>query len=135
VHERLQDGCIPERTRALAEVLSARIIGQSAAVDSLICSFSRLLAGLRDPARPALTFLLLGPTGVGKTETAKALVYLLKLPGLQRKLRAASDWTLDLFFERDVMLLKLNTMRAPGEAPLDIRESLSLREHDGQISR
>lgn len=42
-------------------------------------------------------------------------VYLLKLPGLARKLRVASDWTLDLLFERDVVLLKLNTMQAPSE--------------------
>ncbi|MBI1873653.1 MAG: hypothetical protein HYS05_07165 [Acidobacteria bacterium] len=52
-------------------------------------------------------------------------VYLLKLPGLERKLRVASDWTLDLFFERDVVLLKLNTMRAPSERPIDVAESLS----------
>lgn len=34
-------------------------------------------------------------------------VYLLKLPGLERKVRVAIDWTLDLFFPRDIVLLKL----------------------------
>ena len=77
VRERLQDGCITERTRVLAEILSSRIIGQEEAVEALTCSFARLLTRLRDPDRPALTLLLLGPTGVGKTETARALAYAL----------------------------------------------------------
>lgn len=77
VHEQLQDGCITERTRVLAEILSGRIVGQEQAIEALTCSFSRLLVRLRDPARPPLTLLLLGPTGVGKTETAKALAYAL----------------------------------------------------------
>ena len=47
------------------------------AIDTLICSYSRLLSGLQDPSRPLLTALLLGPTGVGKTETAKALAQIL----------------------------------------------------------
>jgi hypothetical protein len=34
-------------------------------------------------------------------------IYLLKLPGLERKVRVALDWTLDLFFPRDIVLLKL----------------------------
>lgn len=48
-------------------------MGQDEVIDSLICAFSRLLSGLHDTARPLLTGLLLGPTGVGKTETTKAL--------------------------------------------------------------
>jgi ATP-dependent Clp protease ATP-binding subunit ClpC len=75
VRERLQDGCVSEKTRMLSEVLTARIIGQEEAIEALTCSFARLLTGLRDPDRPALTLLLLGPTGVGKTETARALAH------------------------------------------------------------
>ena len=48
-------------------------LGQDEALDALMSSFARLFSGLRDPARPVLTGLLLGPTGVGKTETARAL--------------------------------------------------------------
>ncbi len=57
----------------LADALKTRVLGQAQATDALISSLSRLLSGLRDPSRPLLTALLLGPTGVGKTETARAL--------------------------------------------------------------
>ena len=57
----------------LADALRARVLGQGQAIEALISSLSRLLSGLRDPSRPLLTALLLGPTGVGKTETARAL--------------------------------------------------------------
>lgn len=73
VRERLQVGCVTNQTRALDETLRRQIVGQDAAIDTLTCSFSRVLSSLRDPDRPALTFLLLGPTGVGKSETARAL--------------------------------------------------------------
>lgn len=59
----------------LADALRARVLGQSQATEALISSLSRLLSGLRDPSRPLLTALLLGPTGVGKTETARALAH------------------------------------------------------------
>ncbi|MBI3402135.1 MAG: ATP-dependent Clp protease ATP-binding subunit [Acidobacteria bacterium] len=71
--ERLHVGCVTNQTRALDETLRRQIVGQDAAIDTLTCSFSRVLSGLRDPGRPALTLLLLGPTGVGKSETARAL--------------------------------------------------------------
>lgn len=71
--ERLDAGCITDQTRGLDEILRRHVIGQDAAIDILTCSFSRVISGLRDPDRPALTLLLLGPTGVGKTETAHAL--------------------------------------------------------------
>ncbi len=70
---RMEDTCLIDDVRPLANNLRSQVIGQEEALDSLICSFSRLLSGLRDPSRPLLTALLLGPTGVGKTETAKAL--------------------------------------------------------------
>ena len=52
-------------------------------------------------------------------------IYLFKLPGLERKMRVAGDWTLDLFFPRDVVLLKLFITSPDHEAPLDAPEALS----------
>ncbi|MBA3686506.1 MAG: ATP-dependent Clp protease ATP-binding subunit [Planctomycetes bacterium] len=54
-------------------MLSQRVVGQGAAIESILDSFSKVLAGIRNPERPILTLLFLGPTGVGKTETVKAL--------------------------------------------------------------
>ncbi len=71
--ERIEATCRIAEIRPLVETLEKRILGQDDAIDSLICSFARLLSGLHDPARPLLTGLLMGPTGVGKTETARAL--------------------------------------------------------------
>ena len=71
--ERVQPGCSSAATRHIERVVRRRVIGQDDAVDALLSSFARLFSGLRDPARPVLTALLLGPTGVGKTETARAL--------------------------------------------------------------
>ena len=70
--ERMEVGCLTEQTRPFQEVLSKRIVGQDEAKEKLICACSRVTSELRDPNRPALNLLLLGPTGVGKTETAKA---------------------------------------------------------------
>jgi len=66
-------GCAIEGSDSLRSRLSARVIGQDHAVDALVSSWARLLSGLRDTERPLLTALLMGPTGVGKTETARAL--------------------------------------------------------------
>jgi ATP-dependent Clp protease ATP-binding subunit ClpC len=71
--EVMETGCVTEFTRPLDTLLRERIIGQEPSLSALTCSFSRVLSGLRDPSRPVQTLLLLGPTGVGKTETAKAL--------------------------------------------------------------
>ncbi|HVR30250.1 MAG TPA: AAA family ATPase [Thermoanaerobaculia bacterium] len=71
--ERVQPSCSSAATRHIDRVLRRRVIGQDEAIDALLSSFARLFSGLRDPARPVLTALLLGPTGVGKTETARAL--------------------------------------------------------------
>lgn len=71
--QRLEIGCVTEHTRSLDEALRARVIGQDSSLETLTCAFSRVFSALRDPKRPVLTLLLLGPTGVGKTETAKAL--------------------------------------------------------------
>ena len=69
----MRPDCRLEKSEPLAQHLSRRVIGQDDAIDALVCSWSRVLSGLRDPRRPLLTGMLLGPTGVGKTETALAL--------------------------------------------------------------
>ena len=70
---RLEATCITDEIQPLASLLGERVLGQDDAVDSLVCALSRPLSGLRDPHRPHLTSLLLGPTGVGKTETVKTV--------------------------------------------------------------
>jgi ATP-dependent Clp protease ATP-binding subunit ClpB len=57
----------------LNEVLSSRVFGQDQALAEISETLLTSYAGLSDPSRPLGSFLLLGPTGVGKTETAKAL--------------------------------------------------------------
>jgi ATP-dependent Clp protease ATP-binding subunit ClpB len=57
----------------LEEALEARVVGQEFAVTAIAEAIRRSRAGLSDPARPMGAFLFLGPTGVGKTELAKAL--------------------------------------------------------------
>ncbi|MDZ4834074.1 MAG: ATP-dependent Clp protease ATP-binding subunit [Candidatus Melainabacteria bacterium] len=53
--------------------IGKRVIGQKAAIKAVAEAMRRARAGLRDPNRPAGSFLFLGPTGVGKTEVAKTL--------------------------------------------------------------
>ncbi|MDH6282542.1 ATP-dependent Clp protease ATP-binding subunit [Prescottella agglutinans] len=62
-----------ERLMKLEDVLHARVIGQNEAVTAVAEAVRRSRAGLSDPNRPIGSFMFLGPTGVGKTETAKAL--------------------------------------------------------------
>ena len=59
--------------RNLEEDLRGRVIGQDEALAAVSKAIRRSRAGLKDPKRPIGSFLFLGPTGVGKTETAKAL--------------------------------------------------------------
>src|SRR5690606_33621546 len=62
-----------ERLTRLEQVLESRVIGQPAAVEAVSNAVRRSRAGLQDPNRPIGSFIFLGPTGVGKTETARAL--------------------------------------------------------------
>lgn len=57
----------------LEQRLAERVIGQPEAVAAVAASIRRARAGMQDPRRPVGSFLFLGPTGVGKTELAKAL--------------------------------------------------------------
>ncbi|HEX3801271.1 MAG TPA: AAA family ATPase, partial [Solirubrobacteraceae bacterium] len=69
---RLLEGEI-EKLVNMEERLHERVIGQDEAVSAVASALRRSRAGLQDPDRPIGTFLFLGPTGVGKTELARAL--------------------------------------------------------------
>ena len=62
-----------EKLLALPQKLHERVVGQDDAVTAVADSVLRARAGLKDPKRPIASFIFLGPTGVGKTELAKAL--------------------------------------------------------------
>jgi ATP-dependent Clp protease ATP-binding subunit ClpC len=62
-----------QRLLQMEEVLHNRIIGQQEAIETVSKAVRRARAGLKDPKRPIGSFIFLGPTGVGKTELAKAL--------------------------------------------------------------
>jgi ATP-dependent Clp protease ATP-binding subunit ClpC len=62
-----------ERLLKLEEILHSRVIGQEEAVKAVAKAVRRARAGLKDPKRPIGSFIFLGPTGVGKTELARAL--------------------------------------------------------------
>jgi len=62
-----------ERLLKMEEVLHERIIGQDEAITTISKAVRRARAGLKDPRRPIGNFIFLGPTGVGKTELARAL--------------------------------------------------------------
>ena len=62
-----------ERLLNMEEILHNRIIGQGEAVNAVSKAIRRARAGLKDPKRPIGSFIFLGPTGVGKTELARAL--------------------------------------------------------------
>ena len=62
-----------EKLRAIEDKLNQRVIGQEHAVKAVASSVRRSRTGLQDPNRPIGSFIFLGPSGVGKTELAKAL--------------------------------------------------------------
>jgi ATP-dependent Clp protease ATP-binding subunit ClpB len=73
---RLMEGEV-EKLIHMEERLHERVIGQDEAVEAVSGALRRSRAGLADPDRPIGSFLFLGPTGVGKTELAKALAELM----------------------------------------------------------
>jgi ATP-dependent Clp protease ATP-binding subunit ClpB len=62
-----------QRLTRLEDLLGRRVIGQPDALDAVANAVRRARTGLQDPNRPVGAFIFLGPTGVGKTETARAL--------------------------------------------------------------
>ncbi|MCP8847256.1 ATP-dependent Clp protease ATP-binding subunit [Latilactobacillus curvatus] len=62
-----------ERLMQLEKVLHKRVVGQEEAISAVSRAIRRARSGLKDPKRPIGSFMFLGPTGVGKTELAKAL--------------------------------------------------------------
>ena len=62
-----------ERLRQLEQLLGERVVGQPEAIHAVANAVRRARTGLQDPNRPVGSFIFLGPTGVGKTETARAL--------------------------------------------------------------
>ena len=62
-----------QKILALGDKLHERVVGQDEAVERTVEAILRSKAGIKDPSRPIGSFLFLGPTGVGKTELAKAL--------------------------------------------------------------
>jgi ATP-dependent Clp protease ATP-binding subunit ClpB len=62
-----------QKLMKMEERLQQRVIGQKAAIEAVSNAVRRARSGLQDPNRPIGSFIFLGPTGVGKTETARAL--------------------------------------------------------------
>lgn len=62
-----------ERLLKMEEIIHQRLVGQHEAVEAVSKAVRRARAGLKDPKRPIGSFVFLGPTGVGKTELARAL--------------------------------------------------------------
>ncbi|HET9657681.1 MAG TPA: AAA family ATPase [Kineosporiaceae bacterium] len=69
---RMREGDVTKLNR-IEQVLGSRVIGQPEAVRAVAYAIRRARTGIADPNRPTGSFLFLGPTGVGKTELAKAL--------------------------------------------------------------
>src|SRR6478752_4038649 len=62
-----------EKLRKMAEDMKAMVVGQTEAISKVVKAIQRNRVGLKDPKKPIGTFIFLGPTGVGKTELARAL--------------------------------------------------------------
>ncbi len=62
-----------EKLSSLEELLHTRVIGQNLAIEAISKAIKRARSGIQNPNRPIGSFLFIGPTGVGKTETTKAL--------------------------------------------------------------
>ena len=88
-----------DRLLSLERYLHERVIGQDEAVTAVAESIRRSRAGLGDPNRPVGSFLFLGPTGVGKTELARALAEAM----FGSENRMVQAWTMSEFQERHTL--------------------------------
>ena len=70
---RLDPGERNTQLRRFRTLMENMVVGQPGPIDAISNSFSRVLAGVGDPESPVLTLMLMGPTGVGKTETVRCL--------------------------------------------------------------
>src|SRR5471030_805357 len=77
IHADASDGTPQRRTPDLVELLSRKVVGQSSALEYITPYVQMYRSGLSSPDRPAGIFLLLGPTGTGKTRTVEALAEIL----------------------------------------------------------
>ena len=62
-----------DRLVKMGDAIRSKVIGQDEAVDKVVRAIQRNRAGLKDPNKPIVSFIFLGPTGVGKTQLAKKL--------------------------------------------------------------
>src|SRR3982751_6787401 len=76
-HSDATDPQAPESNDTLVELLAKKVVGQPAAMQYIVPYLQMYQAGLSSPDRPAGVFLLLGPTGTGKTRTVEALAEIL----------------------------------------------------------
>jgi len=70
---RLNPGQRSQQLTRFRALMQRMVIGQPTAIEQVTNSFSRVLAGVGDPESPILSMMLMGPTGVGKTETVRSL--------------------------------------------------------------
>lgn len=75
--KRLDAGQISDQIKRFEGELQRRVVGQQKPIEEIVASFSGLTSGIRNPDRPVVTLLFMGPTGVGKTETVKVLAHAL----------------------------------------------------------
>lgn len=94
------------RLMNLETALKKRVIGQDEAVNSVACAVKRARAGLKSSNKPIGTFMFLGPTGVGKTELAKALAE-----------QMFGDENMLIRLDMSEYMEKINVSRLIGSAP------------------
>ncbi len=130
-----------EKLLKLEDQIHLRLVNQDAAVRAVADAVRRSRAGLQDPNRPIGSFLFLGPTGVGKTELAKALAEFLfdsetamVRAGYERIWRAAQCLTLD---RRSARLCRLRGGRASdrGRPPPPLFGDPARRNREGPSRR
>lgn len=101
----------------LEEVLHKRVVGQERAIEVIASAMRRARSGIQSKEKPIGTFLFLGSTGVGKTETAKALAY--TFFGDEGKM---VRFDMSEFSDEDSIMRLLGTTESAGALPSALRE-------------